>query len=139
MIPAGVFGPIIAMVLLTAIVAVRMAYCRLTTLKRERIHPQKVANSAQMAALIADSRASDNYRNLFELPVLFYVALLTAHVTAQTGILVIALAWAFVVFRYAHSLIHCSYNGVTHRFAAFLLGGITLIALWVVLAAGLFF
>lgn len=139
MIPAGVFGPIIAMVLLTVIVAIRMAYCRLTTLSRERIHPQKVANSAQMAALVADSRASDNYRNLFELPVLFYVAMLTAHVTAHTGILVIALAWAFVVFRYVHSLIHCSYNGVTHRFVAFILGFVSLVALWTVLAAGLLF
>ena len=49
---------------------------RIGQMKRERIHPQSVATSAQAAARLTDSRAADNFRNLFELPVLFYVVAL---------------------------------------------------------------
>ncbi len=133
----GVLLPMVAMVALTFVVMFLMAYRRISTMQRERIHPQKVATSAQMSAAIADTRASDNFRNLFELPVLFYAACLTAQITGYVGSLVVALAWLFVALRVAHSAIHCSYNNVNHRFAAFLLGALVLLALWCVLAAGL--
>ncbi len=135
--PDSILLPLLAMVVLTFAVMVCMGYRRVTTLRRERIHPQKVATSAQMAATIADSRASDNFRNLFELPVLFYVAVLVALATAQTGWLVLLLAWLFVGLRIVHSLIHCSYNRVMHRFVVFLCGAAVLLVLWIVLALGL--
>ena len=131
--PQSILWPVFAMVALTFVVMFRMAHTRLGTMRRERIHPQKVATSAQMAAAIADSRAADNFRNLFELPVLFYVAMLLAHVTQSTGLLVLVLAWAFVLARIVHSAIHCGYNRVTHRFAAFLVGALLLLLLWLVL------
>ena len=57
--------------------------------------------------------------------------------TAQTGVAVLALAWAFVGLRVLHSWIHCTYNKVMHRFQAYLAGGVALWALWAVLAFGL--
>src|SRR3546814_8133004 len=69
------------MVVLTIIVWVRMYTMRVAQMKRERIHPQDVATSAQSAAKLTDSRAADNFRNLFELPVLFYLALTVAAVS----------------------------------------------------------
>ena len=129
--------PAFAMAALTALVWLRMYNTRIGDMKRERIHPQAVALSSQMAALIKDTRAADNFRNLFELPVLFYLALVIAFLTAQVTVLTLALAWAFVALRYAHSYIHCTYNKVMHRFQAYLLGGLTLWALWAVLAIGI--
>ena len=89
----AILFPALAMVALTIVVWFRMYTSRVAEMKRERIHPQAVATSAQMAARITDSRAADNFRNLFELPVLFYVALLvlawTGHVTPVT----LLLAW----------------------------------------------
>jgi len=134
---SSIFLPALAMVLLTFVVMFRMARCRFAESRAKRIHPQSVATSAQAAARFEDTRAADNYRNLFELPVLFYVSLLTAHATGQTGVLVLGLAWLFVLLRVAHSVIHCSYNKVMHRFLAFLAGAMVLLALWVVLAIGL--
>jgi hypothetical protein len=132
--PTSILWPVFAMAALTFVVMFRMAWTRLGTMKRERIHPQSVATSAQMTAAIADTRAPDNYRNLFELPVLFYVAMLLALATDRTGVLIVGLAWAFVVTRVIHSIIHCGYNKVRHRFLAFFAGALLLIALWVALA-----
>jgi len=134
---ASIFWPLVAMVVLTLVVMLMMARERVGQLRRNRVHPQAVATSVQMAARVSDTRCADNFRNLFELPVLFYAALLVAFVTAQGSGLVVGLAWAFVALRVAHSAIHCSYNKVMHRFAVFLAGGAVLFVLWGRLAWGL--
>lgn len=102
-------------------------------MRRNRIHPQSVASSAQMYSRLADTRAADNFRNLFELPVLFYAALLFAQLQSVDSPPLWWLAWTFVVLRIAHSGIHCSYNRVMHRFVVYVLGGCTLWAMWGVL------
>jgi hypothetical protein len=135
--PYHVLLPAFAMAALTAMVWWRMYQMRIAEMRRERVHPQAVATSAQMAAMLRDTRAADNFRNLFELPVLFYLALVIAYLTGQNGAAVLALAWTFVLLRYIHSYIHCTYNKVLHRFQAYLLGGLVLWALWAVLAIGL--
>lgn len=134
---ASIFWPLVAMVGLTLVVMVLMARERLGQLRRNRVHPQAVALSAQMSGRVADTRCADNFRNLFELPVLFYAALLVAFVTAQGSALVMGLAWAFVALRFAHSSIHCGYNKVMHRFAVYLAGASVLFVLWGRLAWGL--
>lgn len=137
MLDTRIFLPALAMVGLTFIVWLRMYFARVGEMKRERIHPQAVATSPQMATRLKDTRAADNFRNLFELPVLFYLALVVAAVTAQVTTPVLALAWLFVAFRALHSAIHCSYNKVIHRFQAYLAGGVVLWILWGVLGFGL--
>lgn len=133
--PSPLVWPLAAMVLLTFLVWLRLYQTRIGEMKRRRIHPQSVATSAQMAAGVEDSRAADNFRNLFELPVLFYVGVLLAIQSGAGGAWLLGLAWAFVALRYLHSFIHCSYNRVMDRFKAYLLGGLALWAFWAVLLA----
>lgn len=130
----AIFLPTLAMVALTFVVWVRMFFMRIGQMKRERIHPQAVATSAQAVARLTDSRAADNFRNLFELPVLFYLALVVAALVGAVDATVLALAWLFVVLRVVHSVIHCSYNKVMHRFYAYLASGAVLWVLWACLA-----
>ena len=125
--------PLFSMVLLNLLVWLRLYQTRLGEMKRRRIHPQSVASSAQMAAL-EDTRAADNFRNLFELPVLFYAAVLLIIVSRSDSLVLLALAWAFVALRYLHSYIHCTYNRVKDRFSAYLFSGLALWALWGMLA-----
>jgi hypothetical protein len=132
-----IFLPALAMAGLTFIVWLRMYFARIGEMKRERIHPQSVATSPQMAARLKDTRAADNFRNLVELPVLFYLALTVAALSGQVTALVLILAWLFVGFRVLHSAIHCGYNRVIHRFYAYLAGGTVLWILWGVLGYGL--
>jgi hypothetical protein len=115
----AILYPMLALVALTAVVAVTMYRRRVAEMRSRRVHPQKLALSAQTAAALQDTRAADNFRNLFEAPVLFYVAALTVYATQLTGPLYVALAWAYVATRIAHSAIQCTYNRVMHRFVAF--------------------
>lgn len=131
------YWPAVAMVALTFAVWLRMYFTRIAQMQRECIHPQAVATSALAAAKLTDSRGADNFRNLFELPVLFYLALVVAAQTGQVGTVTLILAWAFVALRIAHSWIHCSYNKVIHRFYTYIVGGTVLWTLWAVLAIGL--
>ena len=133
-----VFFPALAMVVLTLIVWARLYAVRIPEMRRLRIHPQSVATSAQKSAQLVDTRAADNFSNLFEVPVLFYLALIVAYLTQQTTPLVLGLAWCFVAGRVVHSLIQCSYNKVMHRFIVYVVSTCLVWALWAVLAAGLF-
>lgn len=119
-----------AMVLLSALVWLRLYQTRIGEMKRKRIHPQRVATSAEMAQLVEDTRAADNFRNLFELPVLFYAAMLLIIISQTQSTALLVLAWAFVVLRYLHSYIHCTYNRVKDRFSVYLFGAIALWAMW---------
>lgn len=133
----AIFLPALAMVALTFAVLGVMFKRRVGQMKRDRIHPQRVSTSQEAAALYSDVAPADNYRNLFEMPVLFYLALVVAALTDQVTATVLGLAWAYVGARALHSVIHCTYNKVMHRFRAFLLSVIALVSLWCVLGYGL--
>ncbi len=137
MTPQAIFLPALAMAVLSFAVWWRMYFMRVGQMKRDRIHPQAVASSSQSTALLTDSRAADNFRNLFELPVLFYLALVVAAVTGLATPTTLVLAWVFVALRVLHSAIHCTYNKVMHRFVTYALGGLVLWILWGYLALGL--
>lgn len=126
--------PLLAMFALVCIVAVTMFRRRVAFYKKNRIHPQKTATAAEMTAVMPDSRAPDNFRNLFELPVMFYVVVLVTYVTQLTNLPLLILAWLYVAARYAHSWIHCTSNAVMRRFKAFLVSCLVLLAMWIVLA-----
>ena len=124
--------PLLAQVALTFIVMLIMYRKRVAEMKLKRIHPQRIRTRSKSKALLTDSAsAADNFSNLFELPILFYTAiLLTLILMVQDSILVI-LAWAFVISRYLHSFVHVNYNRVMHRFSVFVFSSFVLLAYWV--------
>src|SRR5690554_6286110 len=107
------FAACAALALLTFAVGVRLFVVRVREMRTRRIHPQSVALTAQRSQKLEDARASDNYNDLFELPVL---------------------AWVFVALRILHSAIQCTYNKVMHRFPVFLMGFFLLGGMWVAYA-----
>ena len=126
--------PVIALVFLTAVVWVRLYVERIRELRQRRIDPQALATSASVGQTMQRVQASDNFRNLFEVPVLFY-ALCAVLVSAQhvSSFFVVG-AWVYVALRYIHSFIHLTYNRVMHRFAVYVLSTVILFVLWGVLA-----
>jgi hypothetical protein len=126
--------PVLAMVLLTAIVARAMYVRRVDEIKSRGIDPQSLAAARDMAGKLENTSAADNYRNLFEAPVLFYVAMLAGVAMHAATVWLLALAWIYVVLRYVHSYIHCTYNNVMHRFAVFGMSMFVLVVIWGVLA-----
>jgi hypothetical protein len=130
----AILYPLFAMFILTVIVAGTMLRRRIAFYKTNRVHPQKTATSAQMSAAIEDTRASDNFRNLFEVPVLFYTVVLAIAISKQANVALVALAWAYVAARYAHSYIHCGSNVVMRRFYVFFTSCTVLTLMWALFA-----
>jgi hypothetical protein len=135
--PATILLPVLALVALTFAVSIVMYRRRIAEVRAKKIRLHTIALSAGMAAQLEDTRAADNYRNLFEGPVLFYVAALAAFALKVVTPAVVALAWLYVACRVVHSLIHCTTNRVRHRFYAFTASHAVLLALWLVLAASM--
>jgi hypothetical protein len=121
----------VALALLTSLVAVRMLVVRVGEMRRRRIHPQQIATSAQATDKLQSIQVSDNYRNLFEMPVMFYALCALLLATGSATAFFAAGAWLYVLLRCAHSVIHCTYNRVMHRFAVFATSFVVLLVMWV--------
>jgi len=131
--------PLLAMVFLTFAVWVVLFVLRIPEIKRNNIDPEDLKDRAESHKLLkVSAAASNNLKNLFEMPVLFYVAALLATALLIQDTLLTSLAWGFVITRAIHSLIQCSYNRVMHRFPVYMLSCIFLLLLWIRLAQYLF-
>lgn len=133
----SILYPVLAMFVLTAYCLFRLASLRFKAVSRGEIDPR-------FFRLYRNAEEPDNLRvhsrhlaNLFEAPVLFYVIIIIAFVTQQTGLLPLVLAWAYVVLRYAHSYVHLTSNRVLTRFRIFAVGWTVLAVLWLVVFAGI--
>ena len=127
-----IFGPVFAFMGLVVIVTVLVFRERVRQFKAQRLHPQKVSTRSEFAAALKDTRCADNFSNLFETPVLFYVACIGLYVTHTVSMPALALAWVYVLLRMAHSYVHCGSNHVMTRFKCFAASMAALVALWVV-------
>lgn len=125
----------LAMVLLAAVVAVALLATRVGEMRRKRIHPQQAATSRTMAACLENVQISDNFRNLFEVPMLFFALAAIALAVGYVPQWLVACAWIFVVLRVLHSLIHCTYNKVYHRLGVFLASFVLLAGMWIAFVA----
>ena len=123
--------PLLAQVALTFIVMVTMYHQRLSEMKKRKIAPQTAKSRSGMIGVLSDSETSaDNYANLFESPVLFYIAILLALILMLQDNILVVLSWCYVASRYVHSFIHITYNRVMHRFTVFIFSCFVLLAIW---------
>lgn len=126
--PSAIFGPFFTMIGLTAAVWFYMYWRRIPFILRKKIPPDQLT-PLELARLSPPqvSNPSDNLKNLFEIPTLFYALALYLYVTRQVDTANLAAAWIFAGFRVAHSAVHCTVNIVTLRFWLY---AISTMALW---------
>lgn len=129
--------PCAAMVLVTALVWVKLYADRLGEMRSRRIAPQSLATARDAAGRLEKTAAADNFRNLFEVPVLFYVLCIAIAVNGGRTAGLVAAAWTFVGLRALHSLIHVTYNRVLHRFLVYVASTLLLFGMWIVFLRGL--
>ena len=124
----AIFSPFFAIVFLTLVVWVYMYIRRIHFIKSGTIRPNEL-NPTTLAQLSPPgvSNPSDNLKNLFEIPVLFYALVLYLFVTQQVDIVYVTAAWVFVAFRTLHSAVHCTFNLILLRFYLYLFATI---AVW---------
>lgn len=125
-----IWKPCAALVALTAVVWVKLYADRLREMRTRGIDPQSLATASELAGRLERRSASDNFRNLFEVPVLFYLLCVALVLTGGSTPGFVAAAWAYVGLRALHSLIHVTYNRVVHRFLAYVASTLLLFGLW---------
>jgi hypothetical protein len=74
---------------------------------------------------------ANNFRNLFEMPVLYFAIVPLLMITHQATHVQVALAWAFVLLRVLHSFIHIVVRKVQLRAPVYWLGSAALMAMWI--------
>ena len=125
----AIFGPFFATIFLTLVVWLYMYIRRISFIMSRGISSQDLAVPGALAQISppAVSNPSDNLKNLFEIPVLFYALALYLFVTKQVDVPYLDAAWVFVAFRALHSAVHCTFNLVILRFYLYL---IATLAVW---------
>ncbi|WP_414579360.1 MAPEG family protein [Anabaena sp. CCY 9402-a] len=118
----AIFSPLFALVFLTFLVWVYMYIRRIHLITSRKLKSQDLAVPNMLAQISPPSvsNPSDNLKNLFEIPVLFYVLVLYLFITKQVDAVYVNAAWMFVVFRVLHSAVHCTFNLVMLRFYLYL-------------------
>jgi hypothetical protein len=126
--PSTLSGPFLAMMLLTLVVWLYMFVRRIRFLTSAQIDPDTLT-PAKLAEISppAVANPSDNLKNLFEMPVIFYALVLYLLVTGGADTVYVAAGWTFVGFRALHSALHCTVNIVMLRFTLYALSSL---ALW---------
>ena len=125
---AAIFLPFVGTMLLTTVVWFYMYARRIPFIMRSKLTPQQMTAS-ELARLSPPEVAnpSDNLKNLFELPTIFYAVVLYLFAAGQVDGLYLGAAWIFFGFRVLHSAVHCTFNFVPLRFWLY---AISALALW---------
>jgi len=128
--------PMLAQVILVLGVGLALGWSRYDAARRRKVSLRDIA---------LDDRAwpenvrklGNNFRNQFETPVLFFVLSGLAIYLNQDHLGMAVAAWGFVASRVAHTAEHVGRNNLLRRFQLFILGMVFLIAMLVMILAGL--
>ena len=129
----AILGPVIALAAWTMVMWLWMYATRIPAMNRAGIDGSKLVGStgSSLDAAIEPKVQwiAHNYNHLHEAPTVFYaVALSLAIMGAGSGTAAM-IAWLYVGFRIAHSLVQALVNRVLIRFAVFALSSFALMAL----------
>lgn len=136
MFQSSLIYPMFAMVLLTTTVVITLFRRRVRAVRENLVTASYFRIYQGEIEPEPAAKASRHLANLFEAPVLFYVACLAAMVTGQTGTTIVVLAWLYVLARYVHAYVHLGGNRLRHRMKIFGVGWLILLALWIAIVAG---
>ncbi len=124
---SDIFQPFLATMLLTLVVWVYMYGRRLPFIFSNGLDSKQMT-PAELARVSPPqvSNPSDNLKNLFELPTVFYAVVLYLYATNQVDSSYVVSAWGFFLFRVLHSVVHCTFNFIPLRFVLYVISAATL-------------
>jgi len=129
--PFAILKPVLALGLWTFLVFLLIPVRRLRATARGELSAEdfRLGESARVPEAVA--LPNRNAMNLLQMPVLFYVACLLLLVAGLDDRVFVGLGWAYVGLRVLHSIVHVTYNNVSHRFVPFALSNVVLLAIWI--------
>jgi hypothetical protein len=132
-IQSPIFAPAIALVLWSLLMLAWLAVTRLPAMARSGIDLGSIVGSrgVNLEGVIPDkvNWKSHNYTHLMEQPTLFYATVVILGVTGAGDGANLALAWAYVGLRIAHSIVQAVWNRVSVRFTLFSAATVALLLL----------
>ena len=131
------FWPIVAHAVLVIILYGLLSIRRSAVVKAGKAAPHQFRENRDEPAESLVVRNS--LANQFELPVLFYVISMILYTTQADNLPALALAWLFVISRYAHAYVHVTSNNLRYRGPLFALGYLAVVGMLVWLAMWLTF
>jgi hypothetical protein len=124
--------PVFAQVLLTLGVLVVMGARRRNALVSKTTRVKDIA-LGQDAWPEDATKAANNYKNQFEMPVLFFAACAFALITKSVDFAMLVLATLFVAARIVHAIIHLGANPVMRRAYAFFASAVLVLVMWILI------
>jgi hypothetical protein len=134
----AIFGPFLGLMGLTLVVWIYMYARRIPFIRSLGDVDLSVPGEFARLSPAWVSNPSDNLKNLFELPVLFYALSLYLFATNRVDGGYVAAGWIFVSFRVLHSAVHCTFNHVLLRFYLYLASCLALFYMGIRAALGHF-
>lgn len=131
----AILYPVLLQVFLTFVVLILMGPARRQSLaaRGQRITDADVA-LGQIEWSEQATKVSNNFKNQFELPVLFYAGAGFALQLHAVDVFTLTLAWIFALSRVVQTYIHIGPNVVMWRGTAYLVGALALLVLWIRIA-----
>jgi len=125
--------PVFGMALITFLVGMLILSTRVSSVKNGmvRIEYYEIFKGGEPPASVIQT--TRHWSNLYEAPMLFYIACLMAFSIQMESVWLVGLAWAYVAVRLIHTVIHITYNRVYHRLTAFLCSQTVLVIMWVLI------
>jgi hypothetical protein len=130
----ALFWPAFAQVVLVIVLILVMGRRRAASLRAMAKSPDDVALNRPSDWDEAATKAANNFKNQFEIPMLFFAGVVMALALRVSDVVLVALAWLFVVSRLAHAWVHLTGNRTMTRMYVWLVGVVAMLAMWIWMA-----
>lgn len=124
---------IAVMVIWTFMVCTKAGIDRVREVRQRRLPLHSIARPADVAQVLQHTQSMDNFNNLMQMPVLFYVLCLMLTVMQRQSVWYQLSLWCYVVLRITHSLIQITHNHVLYRFRCWMASTMVLAMAWAML------
>ena len=125
-----IIHPLIGMIVLTLLVAIRLLYFAINSTLTGKVHVKQLRIYDGVFPKHFQS-ARQHYKNMFEMPILFYILCILLIINNNYTQFDVIIAWGFVLFRVLHSLARIPNRDVNLRFGLFSGSLIMLVIGWI--------
>ncbi len=123
--------PMMTMVALTFYATAIMGHRRIKAVKNEDVDPLYFKTKQVGEPPRAMAQSGELYINLYEKPILFYVACLGSMVLNSVDTVFFVLAWFYVLLRISHAHEYLRNNRIIPRFRVWTASTVILLAMWI--------
>lgn len=121
----------LAMVVWTMGVGAVAIHRRVNEIRAKNLRLRELARSRDISSTLDDTQVMDNFNNLLQVPILFYVWCLVMLTLQLDSWLLLGGAWLYVGLRFWHTAIEVTHNRVLQRFIVWMTSNAILACLWV--------